>query len=260
MNLPGFVEYVLDASTCSFHAEVRVLRFRHDNTGATLELDLSLLQKGATGASFVSMDQRQRQHRQRQVMVMEQLDDEDEVEDENHEDDEEVGHDLDEFEDDSFVVQDEDDDEDESTSEKEGEFSGGEDNDENHEGCVYCKDGGELMICDGGAEVDGCGKSFHYECVTLPGIPEGDWICSDCAKEGGYTVDGRRGHEFPLPPKNDNDETQKKRFLSDDDSSSDEKSAESGDKDISGASFSKKTNNNKQSKRRIVLDESDDED
>lgn len=269
---PGFVEFMFDASSCSFHQEARVIRFQHEDTGATLELDLSLLQKGATGASFVSMEQRMRQQKQqqrkqnRQSMVMEQLD---EHEDDDHDhDDEEDGHDreendddeeedegegerLDEFEDDGFVVQD--------TSDMEGAFSDNDD-DDSSDVCVYCKDGGNLMICDGGTEMDGCGKSFHHECVDLPSIPEGDWVCSNCATEGGIEVVGKQGHEFSVP-KIDNTGPSKKRHLTDDSSSDDENDDDEkatkngGSTNVSDTS----SKNNKQNKRRIVLDDSDED-
>jgi len=73
----------------------------------------------------------------------------------------------------------------------EGQYGGDED-----DVCCICKDGGELMVCDGGVELDGCDKTFHATCVDRDEIPQGDWVCQDCAKTGGLTNTERRGHEF----------------------------------------------------------------
>uniref|UniRef100_A0A6T9GNG7 PHD-type domain-containing protein n=1 Tax=Haptolina ericina TaxID=156174 RepID=A0A6T9GNG7_9EUKA len=47
--------------------------------------------------------------------------------------------------------------------------------------CHYCKDGGELLCCDG------CEKVFHFECLVPPmrqaDMPEGDWFCDFCTAE-----------------------------------------------------------------------------
>lgn len=52
---------------------------------------------------------------------------------------------------------------------------------ENMDECYHCKDGGDLILCDG------CPKSFHFECLVPPmrksEMPEGDWMCEFC--EGG---------------------------------------------------------------------------
>lgn len=50
--------------------------------------------------------------------------------------------------------------------------------------CHYCKDGGELLCCDG------CEKVFHFECLVPPmrqaDMPDGDWFCEYCtAKAAG---------------------------------------------------------------------------
>merc|ERR1719491_1208173 len=54
------------------------------------------------------------------------------------------------------------------------------------------------MICDGGDYLKGCGKNFHVLCVGLAEIPQGDWVCSECAKAYGYEVIRMEGHEFPV--------------------------------------------------------------
>jgi len=96
--------------------------------------------------------------------------------DEEDGDDEDM--DEDEFEDDGFIVNDEEE-------------------EESHDDvCQICNEDGELMICDGGKDMEGCGRGFHALCVGRSTIPEGDWICSDCARSGGIHVDGNRGYEF----------------------------------------------------------------
>ncbi|MCO5586959.1 hypothetical protein L7F22_040904 [Adiantum nelumboides] len=39
--------------------------------------------------------------------------------------------------------------------------------------CRVCRDGGELLMCDG------CSSSFHTECLHLRSIPKGKWACPD---------------------------------------------------------------------------------
>ena len=65
--------------------------------------------------------------------------------------------------------------------------------------CCICKDGGELMICDGGIHLDGCGRSFHFACVGRSEVPAGDWVCQTCAKDADVLnyEGGSEGHEFP---------------------------------------------------------------
>ena len=49
---------------------------------------------------------------------------------------------------------------------------------ENADECFFCKDGGDLICCDG------CPRSFHFECLVPPmrkcDMPEGDWMCEFC--------------------------------------------------------------------------------
>lgn len=191
----GDFVYRFEADTCSNHHEARSLHFLHEETGAILELDLSLLKSGASGGTFRPLEEQGRNQRTTSTSFI--MEDEDEEEYEHghdvhqHDHDEEEGEDLDQFENDGFLVGDGDD-----SSEMEGAFS----EDEN-DVCHICKDGGELMICDGGKEMDGCGKSFHYTCTGRSALPEGDWICSECAISGGISVKDKEGHEFVTRPK-----------------------------------------------------------
>ena len=108
--------------------------------------------------------------------------------------------DLDKFEDDGFVVNssDEEDFEDDSDSSGIGlsdDNTGNDDEQHIEDVCVICMDGGELMVCDGGDKLPGCGKSFHIECVGRDVVPPGDWVCEKCANAGGINV-GIEGFEF----------------------------------------------------------------
>ena len=111
-----------------------------------------------------------------------------------------LGVDMDHFEDDSFVVDSDEDDENEDESFTEQ--LSDEEIDE-HESqppedvCVICKFGGELMVCDGGDHLAGCGHNYHTECVGRTGVPPGDWVCETCAKGSKIDV-GIEGFEFPL--------------------------------------------------------------
>jgi len=96
--------------------------------------------------------------------------------------------DEDEFDDDGFLV------DDNHINDADARFSS--DDDDQNDTCTVCHDGGELMICDGGDILSGCGESYHVACVHRDEIPEGDWVCSKCANANGYPVTGMGGHEF----------------------------------------------------------------
>ncbi|KAB0373887.1 hypothetical protein FD755_014143 [Muntiacus reevesi] len=48
----------------------------------------------------------------------------------------------------------------------------------NEDECAACRDGGELLCCDG------CPRAFHLACLTPPlsEIPSGTWRCSSCVQ------------------------------------------------------------------------------
>jgi len=139
-----------------------------------------------------------------------------------------------------------------------GQYHGGNDSDEDVDDedlCCICKDGGELMVCDGGDHLQGCNKSFHASCVSLEEIPDGDWVCQSCARAGGFADAGRQGHEFPedsvtADNSKSNSDQQPERMielLGDDSSSEDEEEDEGLPK--------QKSNNNR--RKQVILDDSD---
>ena len=96
-----------------------------------------------------------------------------------------------EYEADDFVVMDEDDVEEEETDIHSGDEVVDED-----DICCMCREHGELMICDGGDHLAGCGRSFHVACVDRVEVPDGDWVCKRCANAFELDV-GVEGYEFP---------------------------------------------------------------
>jgi len=119
-------------------------------------------------------------------------DEEDDDDDEENEYDDEDGFIVDEAEDDG----DEDEDEEEEIEfEHDADGNVGQENNEDDLCCV-CRVHGELLICDGGDRTPGCRRGFHISCVGLETIPDGDWICQECASQLGIETDSG-GHEFP---------------------------------------------------------------
>ncbi|XP_069831608.1 autoimmune regulator isoform X2 [Dendropsophus ebraccatus] len=57
----------------------------------------------------------------------------------------------------------------------------------NDDECSVCRDGGELLCCDG------CPRSYHLSCLVPPltYIPSGTWRCGSCKKDGS-PVDERK--------------------------------------------------------------------
>ena len=58
--------------------------------------------------------------------------------------------------------------------EEEEEEEAGASGDPNDDWCRRCRDGGDLMCCDG------CEAAFHPGCLGLAGVPSGAWFCPDC--------------------------------------------------------------------------------
>jgi hypothetical protein len=42
--------------------------------------------------------------------------------------------------------------------------------------CVQCRDGGDLMCCDG------CPAAYHPACLGLVNVPDGSWFCPSCVQ------------------------------------------------------------------------------
>jgi hypothetical protein len=54
----------------------------------------------------------------------------------------------------------------------------------------------DFVLCDG------CPKGGHYQCLGLPGVPDGDWFCTDCVRDKEtHLSPGRK-----VPPADDFDE------------------------------------------------------
>jgi len=113
------------------------------------------------------------------------LDDHDEDEDDDE---------PNEYEDDGFVV---------NGSQSEDESSSDDDDDDGE--CQICKNGGDLIICDGGDEEGGCGNMYHLSCIGRSVVPPGDWICKKCANENGMNV-GIEGHEYKVEGSDEEDD------------------------------------------------------
>jgi len=229
----GYFDYVLDPTVSAGDpSEARILIFQHEVTGCHLEIDLAQLQTFAGGSKLRPQIQPSRQRRHSNTS-----EDEEEDEDDDHhrsgrtkhrsfvmgQDDDSDMEDEDRFEEDGFLVADGDGD-----SAVEGEFS-----EDDKDLCAVCKEAGELMVCDGGDEDDGCGRAFHVGCINRQVVPDGDWICQECAKSAGIQV-GPEGHEFRPKLGDEKDKLQtgqnngKKRVLEDSDSDSAKEDVEEG--------------------------------
>ena len=103
----------------------------------------------------------------------------------------------------------------ESDEEQELQLEEGDDDDANSEdaaflveedACYVCKDGGELLVCEGT-----CERLFHVGCIERDAVPTADhWICQDCAADRGITVT-LGGYEY-----DDSDDDEKSAFSGDD--------------------------------------------
>ncbi|KAL3775056.1 hypothetical protein ACHAW5_001190 [Stephanodiscus triporus] len=132
--------------------------------------------------------------------LLDDLDDEDE--DDNNE--------PNQYEEDSFLVhgsQNSDTEEEfDSVGEQNDDFISDNDDENDDDECQICKNGGELIVCDGGDHPGGCGRSYHVHCIDRTMIPPGircfpcfyssrDWICTVCATDIGLNV-GIEGYEY----------------------------------------------------------------
>ena len=50
---------------------------------------------------------------------------------------------------------------------------------QHHEQCEFCKDAGELILCEY------CPRAYHLKCLNPPqvDIPDGAWLCPFCSSE-----------------------------------------------------------------------------
>ncbi|KAL7514727.1 hypothetical protein ACHAXN_012047 [Cyclotella atomus] len=143
---------------------------------------------------------------------------------------------------------------------------------DDEEGCDICNQHGDLIVCDGGEEAGGCGKSFHLECISRSEVPPGDWICKDCANEVGFKV-GIEGYEYSPEDADvlvgaDSDNESSAVDLTDTPEKprqkwSSKKTIQLNDSDDSDQDeetpVGRKKNNSKSKKRIIDLEDSDDE-
>ncbi|XP_057552434.1 autoimmune regulator [Hippopotamus amphibius kiboko] len=67
----------------------------------------------------------------------------------------------------------------------------------NEDECAACRDGGELLCCDG------CPRAFHLACLTPPlrEIPSGTWRCSRCLQGGAQRDLPRAAEPRPQEPR-----------------------------------------------------------
>ena len=61
---------------------------------------------------------------------------------------------------------------------KKKEFLRGQNGSKHEDNCFFCEDGGELICCEG------CTRVVHPECIGLNEVPEEDWYCDSCNKQG----------------------------------------------------------------------------
>ena len=214
---PGVVDlsFDYDEATAADH-DILVLTITHEDTGATIQIDVGhLLQQqqnvkvGILGNGSGTASTRPRRKPAAATDLFQEEEDENNSDDEgialNEEEEDEEDHptrrhrampfvydamDRSSDEENEFDVDHDEEDDDDG-------FLVDDDDDEIHDDeCHICKDGGDLMVCDGGRHMDGCGRSYHGPCVGRSTIPQGDWVCSECARSGGIHVDGNKGHEF----------------------------------------------------------------
>ncbi|KAL3934560.1 MAG: hypothetical protein SGBAC_009751 [Bacillariaceae sp.] len=158
----------------------RRLRFKHSETGAEMEVDMTQLDLKMLRDAAARADVDDLQDKPTTCFVYDQHDRDMEDED---------SHAANEYEDDGFIVKEEDASDDDSASEVSGEFStagaaSDDGSDASTDVCHVCNKVGDLVLCCAGEDDDeiGCGKAFHVTCIGRTKVPTGDWICTECAK------------------------------------------------------------------------------
>ena len=92
------------------------------------------------------------------------LDDHDEDEDEDNDE-------PNKYQEDGFVVH-----RSQDSSDNEFDDEGDDDEDDDDGECQICKNGGDLIVCDGGDHDGGCGHMYHLHCIGRSTIPPGEYI------------------------------------------------------------------------------------
>lgn len=161
----GVAHFRIHAAT----VDAKELCFRHCDTGAELHISMPNRKLNKSNLSNDNVENEQFGQQDNVHFVEEQYDIDD--------DDDSA---LDRFENDGFVV------------------NSDEEEDDDNEVCDICRDGGDMIVCDGGDVLDGCGRNFHIACIHRTTIPPGDWVCRQCANEIDLDV-GVEGHEFVVP-------------------------------------------------------------
>ena len=188
----GIVSFQVETASSEDLKDARTYCFRHEETGTELQLRLPLTRdKDMNVSPSVAMPKRQSKTRVGAHNFLANSNDESEEDEGDH---------MDEFEEDGFVVGDDD-----------------EGSEASHNVCHVCQEGGEMIVCDGGNAADGCGRTFHLNCIERFTIPPGDWICKDCAFEFGIGDVGIKGHEFADQSKQEFQEPPKLEEPSDED-------------------------------------------
>lgn len=67
--------------------------------------------------------------------------------------------------------------------------------DGNTDNCCLCNQGGSLLCCDG------CPASYHLRCIgeQAKSLPEGEWLCPECALGGRGGQPSCRPLKLPCP-------------------------------------------------------------
>jgi hypothetical protein len=186
----GVVQFRIDVGGTPALEKAVAFCFRHEETGAELEIKLPAGERpiDVDGSTSRETDNR------RTTEAIKAGSENNEVEYVHSKD--HVSN-LDEFEDDGFVVMEEDEEED-----YENNYESEEETHDEEDVCCLCQDGGDLIVCDGGDNLEGCGRNFHVRCIKRKAVPPGDWVCQTCANSFEFNV-GIEGHEFAIEGEED---------------------------------------------------------